>query len=306
MFAVSAQKRPQHTNVPPTTAAPMPLRVGTSGWSYDDWEGHVYRNVPVSDRLVWYATQLPSVEVDSTYYRDPAPAVVEGWARKTAKSSGFELSVKGPKRLTHEALVDATPAECASAAASWAELVAAPLARAKRLGAILLQLSPAVLHKRSSLERLDATLAAFEPHEVAVEFRNPTWHEGGAYARDTLATLDARNAALVVVDGPHMPTMVAGAADHAYVRFHGRNAESWYTPESYHGSRYDYEYSEAELRPWAERLAAMAREKRDVRVFFNNHVEGKAFRNARQMEPMLETAGAEVVRARSPQTRLPF
>lgn len=286
----------------------MPVRIGTSGWSYDDWEGHVYpRTVDASDRLGFYAQRFATVEIDSTYYRDPAPPVVKGWIEKTRSARAFEFSVKAPKTLTHEALVDGDKDLIRRVAIMWRVLVADPLARAQRLGAILLQLSPAVFRKGSSLERLDVALDALKPHACAVEFRNRTWHAEGdapAYDEDTLALLDAHNAAAVIVDGPPFPAIVAGAADHAFVRFHGRNADRWHKKETYYGERYDYFYADDALDPWAKRLAELAKTKRDVRVYFNNHVQGKGWKNGETFEAMVEREGAPVVKATSPQRRL--
>jgi len=286
----------------------MALKVGTSGWSYDDWEGHVYpRAIDASSRLAFYAERFPTVEVDSTYYRDPAPAVVKGWIAKTRDATRFELSVKAPGTLTHEMLVDGDPAQVRRVAEAWRVLVADPLAAAHRLGAILLQLSPAVTRHPAARERLAAALDALAPHPCAVEFRNRTWHTEEAeprYHDDTRELLDAHRAAAVVVDGPPFPPIVAGAASHAYVRFHGRNASHWKKKDEYYGQRYDYLYAEGELDPWAKRLAALAKEKELVRVYFNNHVQGKAFRNGEQMEALLERERAPVERAESAQRRL--
>lgn len=286
----------------------VPLRVGTSGWSYDDWEGHVFpRTVDASERLAFYAQRFATVEIDSTYYRDPAAPIVTGWIAKTRGARDFEFSVKTSKLLTHEALVDGAGDEIRRIAQAWRLLVADPLADAGRLGAVLLQLSPTVVRKGSSLDRLDVALDALKPHRCAVEFRNQTWHtEDGSPSldADTIALLDAHNAAAVIVDGPPFPPIVAGAADHAFVRFHGRNADRWGKKERYYGDRYDYLYSDDELDPWAKRLAALAKAKRDVRVYFNNHVQGKAFRNGETFEAMLERQNAPVAKASSPQQRL--
>lgn len=282
----------------------MPLLVGTCGWSYDDWDGRVYRGVAPGDRLAWYAERFPTVEVDSTYYRDPAPEVVAGWARKVADRPGFELSVKAPQRLTHEALVDAPPAEVARVTTEWAKLVAEPLARAKRLGAVLLQLSPAVARHEPSLKRIEAALAALEGHPVAVEFRNPTWHDGDRLDPAVVSLLDAHDAAAALVDGAGFPPIHAGSATHAYVRFHGQNRAAWSKRGPDKGGRYDWDYSAVELDPWAKRLAALARHHEVVRVYFNNHVEGKAFRNARTFEDMLDARAAPLRRAVSPQRKL--
>jgi len=286
----------------------VPVRIGTSGWSYDDWEGHVYpRTVDQGERLPFYARRFATVEIDSTYYRDPAPAVVKGWVEKTKEARAFEFSVKVGKPLTHDALVDGTPEEIRRVAEAWRALVADPLAEAKRLGAVLLQLSPAIVRKASALERLEVALDALRPHACAVEFRNRTWHTDDARPAlhsDTVALLDAHNAAAVIVDGPPFPPIVAGEADHAFVRFHGRNADRWHKKERYYGDRYDYLYGDEELDPWAKRLAELAKAKRDVRVYFNNHVQGKGFRNGETFESMVEREGAPVVKASSPQQRL--
>lgn len=285
----------------------MPVRIGTSGWSYDDWDGHVYpRALDASDRLRFYAERFPTVEIDSTYYRDPTPQIVRGWIEKTRDARTFEFSVKTSKDLTHKALVDGTVDEVRRVAETWRALVADPLAEAGRLGAILLQLSPAVTRHERALERLDAALDALAPHARAVEFRNKTWHneERTAIQSEALGLLAAHDAAAVIVDGPPFPPLVAGAASHAFVRFHGRNADRWHKQERYYGDRYDYLYGEEELDPWASRLAELSREKQDVRIYFNNHVQGKAFRNGESMEAKLERERAEVVRVKSPQTRL--
>jgi uncharacterized protein YecE (DUF72 family) len=283
----------------------VPVLLGTSGWSYDEWDGVVYpRAVEPGDRLRWYATQFPTVEIDSTYYRDPAPGTVRGWARKVAGSPGFELSAKAPQSLTHEAMVDEPPEECARIAGAWADLVARPLAEAGRLGAVLLQLSPAVVRTREALARLDATLAVLAPLDAAVEFRNRTWHDEAAtrLRHDALDLLDARGAAPVVVDGPSFPTLVEGRARHAYVRFHGRNREAWFRRAE--GHRYDYEYDAEELRPWVARLGALAAERAVVRAYFNNHVEGHAFHDASSLSRMLDEASVPQAHARSPQRKL--
>lgn len=288
----------------PRASRVVPILVGTSGWSYDDWVGPVYRGIAPADRLAWYSERFPAVEVDMTYYRDPEPSVVEGWVRKVAERKGFELSVKAPQRVTHEAMVDGDPADVARLLDDWVPRVPLPLARAGRLGAVLLQLSPAISRNAPSLGRIAAALDALRAFPVTVEFRHRSWHDEGRLTSDALALLDARGAAVTLTDGPGFPDVEANAADHAFVRFHGRNRDAWFKRVT-RDERYDYDYSRDELTPWSQRLADLAREKRVVRVFFNNHVDGKAFRNAGLMEDLLEEEGAPLRRASSPQTRLP-
>lgn len=74
-------------------------------------------------------------------------------------------------------------------------------------------------------------------------------------------------------------------ADIGYVRFHGRNSESWWSGDNV--SRYDYLYDEDELACWIPRIKKMAKHCRIVMIAFNNHSKGQAVRNARMMEELL-------------------
>lgn len=294
----------------------MSVRVGTSGWWYRDWDGPVYpKGLRPADRLDHYASRFPTVEVNSTFYREPTPAVVRGWLRKARDHANLEFTVKAPQALTQDALAEAAPEEAARLAHRFVERVARPLADAGRLGVVLLQLSPGVLRNEATLARLDAALAALDPHPAAVEFRNRSWlaDDAGLHG-DALATLDRRGAALVVVDGPPFPALYRGEADHAYVRFHGHNRDVWYRGRQVEEdesdprmNRYDYRYGREALEPWADRVARLAQSKRAVRVYFNNHPEGQAYYDAGTLEALLREREAPVeVAAPSPQRRLPF
>ena len=290
----------------------MPILLGTSGWSYDDWVGPVYpEGLPPQDRLRHYAERFPTVEVNTTFYRTPPPAMVRGWVRRTEGVPRFELTLKAPKLLTQDALAKRDAGTCAQLAAEWADLVARPLSDAGRLGALFLQLSPGVLHNERSLERIAATLAALEQYPVAVELRNKTWlDDEGRVREDAIELLDAHDAALVAVDGPSFPPVVQGHARHAYVRFHGRNADVWHRRGKVEKdasdprmNRYDYRYSEDELRPWAKRFKELEKRTRVVRGYFNNHPNGNAVLDAQVFEGMV---GRLAERSREARTaRLP-
>ncbi len=287
--------------------------MGTSGWSYDDWEGAVYPpGLGAPDRLPFVARALSAVEVNSTFYRDPSPATVDGWLRKVKDVAGFEITVKAPQRLTQDALAAAPPAEVGRLTREWRALVPDRLAAQGRLGAVLLQLAPAIRPDSETLARLDAALAALEPHSVAVEPRHSAWLAAeDALALAALAALDARGAALVVVDGPSFPPVEAGHADHAYVRFHGRNADVWLRGRAVEEdeddprqNRYDYRYRIEELAPWADRIGRLARTKAQVRAFFNNHPGGGAFVDALALMQLLRERGAPLAEPRSAQRTL--
>ncbi len=48
------------------------IKIGTSGFSYDDWVGPVYPpDLPAREHLTYYAERFPTVELNVTYYRVP-------------------------------------------------------------------------------------------------------------------------------------------------------------------------------------------------------------------------------------------
>src|SRR2546430_8457060 len=77
------------------------LRRGCGGWGSDVWLGVFYpKDTPKSDSLKLYPGFFDSVEVDSSFYRNPGPATTKGWYKSTP--AGFLFSMKMPRRITHE------------------------------------------------------------------------------------------------------------------------------------------------------------------------------------------------------------
>ena len=81
----------------------------------------------------------------------------------------------------------------------------------------------------------------------------------------------------VVVDAPKVDaknvpqTIVAATAPTAYVRFHGRNASTWNKRGGGAAERFDYLYSEDELREWVEPLRELGSDSEEAYAFFNNN-----------------------------------
>jgi uncharacterized protein YecE (DUF72 family) len=82
------------------------LYIGTSAFTAAGWEGSFYpEGTKPADFLRYYAQHFNSVEIDSTFYRIPSEATVQGWAKKTP--DGFVFAAKVPQVITHEkVLVD--------------------------------------------------------------------------------------------------------------------------------------------------------------------------------------------------------
>lgn len=76
----------------------------------------------------------------------------------------------------------------------------------------------------------------------------------------------------------------------AIVRLHGRNAETWSGAETA-ADRFNYEYSEDELRELAPSVEAVAKKVGRTHVLFNNCYRDVAQRNAGTMMGILGVAG---------------
>jgi uncharacterized protein YecE (DUF72 family) len=76
------------------------LRIETSAFTAAGWEHAFYpAGMKAADYLTYYATKFDTVEVDSTFYRTPSVATVNGWERKTP--TRFRLAAKVPQTITH-------------------------------------------------------------------------------------------------------------------------------------------------------------------------------------------------------------
>ena len=242
------------------------LQLGTCGWDYPEWVGPFYPSRGAPDKLRYYASRFPIVEVDSTFYRLPPPSVAASWVRRTP--SRFRFAAKFPKTITHELQLERTDQELAR----FLEVLA-PLRGAGRLVAALLQLPPFL---RFEPERVRAFYASLPPElPVAVEFRERSWLAPASYA-----LLREFGLANVVVDGPHLPVALEVTAPFAYVRWHGHGTSVWY----------DYTYSAAELAAWVPRLRELEGRTEAVYGFFNNHFRGDAAVNCRSLSEELGLA----------------
>ena len=125
----------------------MRVWVGTSGFSYPPWRGSFYpEKLPAGDMLAFYAQQLPTVEINNTFYRMPSPALLERWSAATP--ADFVFALKCSRRITHELRLH----DAQSAVERFAKGAAT---LGSKLGPVLFQLPP-WLHK--DLERLQAFL----------------------------------------------------------------------------------------------------------------------------------------------------
>ena len=232
------------------------LRIGTSGWQYDDWRGRFYpAGTAVSRWLPYYASQFDTLEVNNTFYRLPLAKTFASWA--AAVPVDFAFSIKASRYLTHYRRLR-EPEEPVGRLLERA----APLGR--HLSVVLLQLPPDL---KCSVADLDRTLRAFGGRvRVAVEPRHPSW-----WNDEVRRVLERHSAALCLADRrSRLLTPMWRTAAWTYVRLHEGGAH----PASCYGER--------ALRTWSDRLDRLFdSDVVDGYVYFNNDANGCAVTNAR-------------------------
>lgn len=238
--------------------------IGTSGWSYDHWSGVLYPpRTPPGRRLDLYVREFNTVELNASHYRWPRTTTFAGW--RTRLPSGFRMSVKAPRGLTHARKLDSPEIWIERIAASWRELD-------DHRGVFLVQLPPTM--ERDD-ERLDRFLSQMPKEiDVAVEMRHPSWHDD-----EVFDLLCRHGAAYCVMSGPGLPRVLRTTSPLVYLRLHGPSDERLYA-----GS-----YSDEELAWWAARIEEWERAGKEVYAYFNNDLGGHAVRNARQLRELLRT-----------------
>jgi uncharacterized protein YecE (DUF72 family) len=272
-----------------------PIRVGVCSWA-DETLTKVWYPKGVSsgeERLRYYAERFDTVEANSTYYRLPDPGMVEKWAERTPASftmhvKAFGVMTRHPVKLDQlpsdlrdvptdgRGRVERPPREYRAEVFSRFHEALEPLRSTGKLGGILMQFPSYVVYKPASLEYLEWARGQLRGDEMLVEFRHASWLDE-ENRTETLRFLEEHDMSYVTVDAPQtggrnvLPTVVATTSETAYVRFHGRNAETWNKRNGSAAERFDYLYSEDELREWVPQLQELAGQAQTVYAMFNNN-----------------------------------
>lgn len=251
------------------------IRVGTSGFSYDDWQEVVYpAGLQKWKWLSYYAAEFDTVELNVTYYRVPTQRVVRGWVERTPDD--FLFAVKAHQGLTHHRQEP-----------DFRGFVQgiSPLTDSGKLACVLAQFPYSFKHTSANVDYLKLLREGLGELPTVVEFRNNAW-----ISDRTFELLEALGFGFCCVDEPPlkglMPAVVRSTGSLAYVRFHGRNAEKWYEHE-FAWERYDYRYSEDELAEWIPRLHNLNRSAPITLVYANNHYRGQSVDLIRALKRML-------------------
>jgi uncharacterized protein YecE (DUF72 family) len=236
------------------------LRVGTSGWQYKHWRGRFYpKELPTAKWLDHYVKHFDTVELNNPFYRQPERATFERWRK--AVPDDFLYAVKLNRFITHVKRLNIEPYSVERSYGTLAGL-------GKKAAVVLVQLPPRMKFDRERAARF-FSLVARRRRRHALEPRDASW-----FTDEALAFLRRRAVALVIGETPHWPTHLAVTTDLVYLRFHG--------PERRYGSN----YSDDQLRTWAERIRAWRGEGRDVFAYFNNDEQAFAVKNALRLREL--------------------
>lgn len=289
------------------------IRVGTSSWTDPSLIEAGWYPAGMKDaesRLRFYASRFNLVEVDSTYYGMPSERNAHLWVERTPDD--FVFNVKAYALLTqHPTEANSLPAairhgfkarrvyqkdvpdKIVDMIFEQFAMALEPLRAAGKLGALLFQFPEWFVPGSESRAYIERCQALLPQHRLAIEFRNRTWMDR---PEETLAWLEDRDLTYVCVDAPpgfttSMPPVTAATSrELAFVRFHGRNTDTWNVKGVSVQERFNYRYDETELAEWVPRIDALAEQARTVHVLFNNCFRDHGVVNARQLASMLDVA----------------
>ena len=291
--------------VPEAPAVPVRERIyiGTCSWAEKTFvkSGFYPPSVRTAqDRLRYYATQFPTVEIDASYFALLPSAYSRRWAEETPP--GFVMHAKAFGLFTgHAASVERLPP-------GFASLLPPGLrdAREVRVADVPEEFLNACWdHFREFLAPLAHAGAKYSPEaleamrgwkrelsgcRIAIEFRHRDWSRHP----DALEFLAREGLIYVMVDFPDLPRLMpvveAATADWAVIRFHGRNRDGWDRAGATTEQRYDYDYAVDELRRWTDAVERLSERARRLFAMFNNHARGNMAKNARAFQGLLEGA----------------
>ncbi len=278
------------------------------------------------ERLRFYASQFPVVEVDSTYYALPYKKTAESWVERTPGSFVFDIKAHAlmtgqptevarlPKAIREELSSELTgkkriyrkqmPAELLDAVYMQFREALEPLIEAGKLGAVFVQFPKWVFPSNEARELILETRQRLDL-PIAVEFRHGSWFNE-KNAERTVKFLQDNKIPYVAVDEPQgfkssvPPVVIQTNEELAVFRFHGRNKENWEKKDIAPSERFRYLYDEDELADWTPKIVTVAGQTKQTHVIYNNCFSNYGTTNAREAARLL--AEMQPLRPASPDT----
>jgi uncharacterized protein YecE (DUF72 family) len=228
--------------------------VGTSGYSYKEWKGSFFpEDLPASQMLGFYAGRFNTVEINNTFYRMPAPAMLSKWGEQVPEA--FVFALKAPQSITHRRQLNDAGDTVAHFWKTAREL-------GPKLGPVLFQMPP--FFKKDIGRLRDFLRQLPEDCRAAFEFRHPSW-----FADDVYDALKTAGAPLCLADTDDEEPPLVATGNWGYLRLR----------------RSDYDA--ARMRTWAQRIRSQPWE--SAYVFFKHEDEGKGPQFAAQFNEALQS-----------------
>lgn len=289
------------------------IKVGISSWTeptliQSGW--YPPDATTAEDRLRYYASRFPIVEVDSTFYGIPNQKTAQLWVERTPKDFTFNAkayalltqhptpAARLPKDLREKLseskanvyFKDLAPKDKESVWDRFREGMQ-PLHDAGKLGAIVFQFPRWFLPSPASYRFMEDLREWLPDFRIAIEFRQVSWLKQERRQR-VLDFLKGRGYTYVVVDEPQgfassVPPIVATTAPIGMIRFHGHNRENWEKKGISTAEKFRYLYQPSELKSWVPSLNEMSKRADDVHAVFNNCYSDYAVRNAEDLARLL-------------------
>ena len=296
------------------------IRVGICAWTdpalIEAGTFYPRKSMTAESRLRYYASVFDGVEVNSSYYAIPDIRNTLRWVERTppgfvfhvkayslltghhprAETVPADLSALLPRspRRTRRGEIDASsfPPEALDRAFRLVRTALRPIAEAGKLGYVLFQFAPWVHFEPGRLDYLASLPERLPGWTIAIEFRHRSWLPD--HTDETLRALSRARLAHVIVDAPAghtVPRVTTVTAPTAVFRLHGRNAHGWLRQlrgeEPTVREKYDYLYSEAELREFLPEIEGVSEEAEEVFISFNNNNRDYPVQNALMLKRLL-------------------
>jgi uncharacterized protein YecE (DUF72 family) len=295
------------------------VRVGITAWTektlIEESDFYPADAKTPEERLRYYASQFPVVEVDSTFYGMPSERNAGLWVERTPTHFDFHVKAfslltghpTAPRNLTKD-VREALPKDVADKRTLYpkdlpGELLTElwerfrealmPLHSAGKLAAVLFQYPPWFVISRAAKDEIVSVKELLPDYRIAVEFRHKTWMEP-RNQEETLSFLSEHDLTYVCVDMPQgfdssIPPVAAATSDElAIVRFHGRNEDTWLKKTKTAAERFEYKYDGRQLKTWVPKIESLTEQANETHALFNNCYRDYATTNARQLAALLE------------------
>ena len=266
------------------------ILIGTSGYDYPEWKGVFYpQELKRSEFLEYYATRFNALELNNTFYSMPDSNRIQSFIDRSKGKLTF--SIKANRLLTHE-----ISPHWKNASEEYKNALIPALER-DLLSAVLFQFPQSFHYTVENRRYLAELIDEFKEFPVAVEFRNAQWIKDSVFEG-----IIKRNASVVFCDMPelkHLPNADFNNSVYSkiigndfYLRLHGRNKEAWYAVNEQDGTngsaRYDYDYSEKELKEFVPVIEEAYHMTKRIQVYFNNHPNGSGAKNGARLKELLK------------------